>query len=177
MNMPYRLFGGSLVEVAVLAAFAAIVAGLIGTLMVRRRGRASTARDMFRGLLIAAMTMLVTATLRPGHAGMSSMINLIPGRTIAAQLTYGFGNISIANLVGNVLLFVGPASLTRAGFGWSARRTILAGFALSVAIEMLQLTLHLGRSTDIDDVILNTLGAAIGAVIGALASSSERSVR
>lgn len=175
MSMLNRLFGGALVEAAVLAAFTAVVAGLIGMILLRRRGRSVSSRDLFRSLLIVTMAVLISVTLIPGHAGMEPMINLIPGRTIAAQLSTGVGRISVANLVGNVLLFAVQAFLVRAGFGWSARKTILAGFALSVAIEMVQLTLQLGRSTDIDDVILNTLGTAIGAALASLASRRGRS--
>jgi len=46
-------------------------------------------------------------------------------------------------------------------FGWSFRRTVAAGFALSIAIELLQLAVP-GRTTATVDVICNTLGAAAG---------------
>ena len=42
MNMPYRLFGGALVEAALLAAVTTVVVGLIGTNVLPRRGRVIT---------------------------------------------------------------------------------------------------------------------------------------
>src|SRR5674476_896294 len=56
------------------------------------------------------------------------------------------------------------AAVTRPmAFGWAIGRVTAAACALSVAIEVVQLAL--GRSADVDDVILNTVGAALGAAI------------
>lgn len=46
-------------------------------------------------------------------------------------------------------------------FGWPLRRTVAAGFVLSLGIELLQLTIP-GRTTATADVLSNTLGAAAG---------------
>jgi glycopeptide antibiotics resistance protein len=64
------------------------------------------------------------------------------------------------NLVGNVLLFA-PLG---AGLGLLGRRlrfTVAAGFALSGAIELVQLAIP-GRTTSTADVICNTAGIALG---------------
>lgn len=51
----------------------------------------------------------------------------------------------------------------------SAVRVVRAGFMLSVAIEVAQYVIYVafasGRSTDIDDVIANTLGAVVGYLV------------
>lgn len=64
-------------------------------------------------------------------------------------------------LVGNVVMFMPigffPKLLWRR---WSWWKSLLAGFCTSVSIELAQL--FTSRSTDIDDVILNTLGALLG---------------
>lgn len=64
-------------------------------------------------------------------------------------------------LLGNIIMFmpVGffPALLWR---GWRWWKSLLAGFCTSAMIELIQF--FIGRSTDIDDVILNTAGALIG---------------
>lgn len=64
-------------------------------------------------------------------------------------------------MVANIGIFVPigffPALLWR---NWSCWKSILAGFASSVFIEFIQF--FIGRSTDVDDVILNTTGALIG---------------
>lgn len=73
------------------------------------------------------------------------------------------------NLIGNVVLFapLGAVVATMTRRGWALRvltATFLAG-ALSALIEAVQFVL--GRVADVDDVILNTAGALIGAVIAA----------
>ena len=64
-------------------------------------------------------------------------------------------------LAGNIVMFMPigffPKLLWRR---WSWWKSALAGFAASVTIELAQLFTE--RSTDIDDVILNTLGALLG---------------
>lgn len=64
-------------------------------------------------------------------------------------------------LVGNIVMFMPigffPTLLWRR---WSWWKSLLAGFCASVTIEVSQLFTE--RSTDIDDVILNTLGALLG---------------
>lgn len=64
-------------------------------------------------------------------------------------------------LIGNIVMFMPigffPALLWRR---WSWWKSTLAGFCVSVTIETAQLFTE--RSTDVDDVILNTLGALLG---------------
>ncbi len=82
------------------------------------------------------------------------------------------------DLLGNIAVFVPlgaalaaatfpvrPAERRRRRFGarWWLR-VVGAGLLLSVSIELIQLAIP-SRATDIDDVILNTLGTAIGAVL------------
>ncbi len=79
-------------------------------------------------------------------------INLIPFQT--------FGQIRYVWL-GNIVMFLPfglfPALLFR-GFGW--RRALVAGFCVTAFIECWQLCV--GRAFDIDDLLLNTLGAFCG---------------
>ena len=64
-------------------------------------------------------------------------------------------------LLGNIAMFVPigffPALLWR---GWRWWKVLLLGLLTSCAIECIQF--FIGRSTDIDDVILNTTGAVLG---------------
>lgn len=64
-------------------------------------------------------------------------------------------------LLGNIIMFMPlgffPALLWRRWRWW---RSLLAGFCTSASIEFIQF--FIGRSTDIDDVILNTTGALAG---------------
>jgi glycopeptide antibiotics resistance protein len=64
----------------------------------------------------------------------------------------------------NVALFVPlGAALNLAGL--SVRRTLLAGLALSTSIELLQLLVIPGRFGQLQDILANTIGAAIGALL------------
>ena len=70
------------------------------------------------------------------------------------------------NVFGNIILFI-PVGIF---FPWLTKRinsfakTVLAGFGFTMIIETLQLFLY-DRCSDVDDLILNTLGATIGAGI------------
>ena len=92
-------------------------------------------------------------------------VNLVPFRQIAE---YG-GMASmheVVNLLGNILMF-SPLGFCVVWL-WRQRHPLAAGtlwtMAFSVLIEFVQLFSM--RGTDIDDVILNTAGGLIGALIG-----------
>lgn len=64
------------------------------------------------------------------------------------------------NIVGNIILFVPFGVLLPLAFKVE-RLTILYGCSASILVELIQLAFAMGAA-DIDDVILNTLGAVIG---------------
>lgn len=70
------------------------------------------------------------------------------------------------NILGNILLFVPvgiiwPVCFKKLNSLW---KTVLAGGGLSLCIEISQLLFY-DRCTDVDDLILNTTGVFIGAMI------------
>lgn len=94
--------------------------------------------------------------------------NLVPLHTIWAYLftqndrVSDWGSVAFLNLLANVALFV-PLGLLAASSSEHFRRlrsVLLLGVSVSLAIEAAQLLV--GRSADIDDVILNVIGACIG---------------
>lgn len=92
--------------------------------------------------------------------------NLVPLREIKRFLQYwkvlGIGTVMI-NLVGNVVAFM-PFGMFLPLFWERCRRfwrTALYGFELSLFVEIQQLIFKVG-SFDVDDLILNTIGAAAG---------------
>ena len=96
-------------------------------------------------------------------------VNVVPFETIGIAFRYGLDWQPGRVLVGNVLAF--------APFGvfvpviWRGRRSLIsvvaAGLAISLAVETVQLALSLMvgtpyRVADVDDVIINVLGVALG---------------
>src|SRR5437868_9637670 len=104
--------------------------------------------------LTVSLVFVFGATLRP--TGAPNRVELAPWA--ARQLTS-------VNLVGNVALFALPSAFL-CSFGWSLRRTVMAGFVLSLGVELLQLAIP-GRTTATADVLCNTLGAAAGWLVAA----------
>lgn len=76
----------------------------------------------------------------------------------------GHTNYFLINFWGNIVMFL-PIGLFPALFWRRVRwwQVTLAGFCLSLTIELLQIPIH--RGTDIDDLWLNTLGALLGWLI------------
>jgi hypothetical protein len=106
-------------------------------------------RLLQRAALAASLALILGVTLRPASG---------PNRVAPAP--WAERQLNPVNVVGNIALFALPSALLWS-LGWSFRRTVAAGFALSIAIELLQLAVP-GRTTATVDVICNTLGAAAG---------------
>jgi glycopeptide antibiotics resistance protein len=94
-----------------------------------------------------------------------NLVNLIPIKhTIQSfrrsDLT-GLEN-NVANLFGNIIIFIPLAFFLVNIFGvYTKRKIILIGFLISFSIEMIQFILRIGVP-DIDDIILNVTGVVIG---------------
>ena len=73
---------------------------------------------------------------------------------------------------GNIVWFI-PFGFFLRRFGCSLPRTLLLGFAFSLAIEALQFVFATGFSEP-DDLILNTAGALLGALAGKRPNDTER---
>lgn len=105
----------------------------------------------------------------------ASGVNLVPFASISQFLNDGFPAIGFRNIVGNIILFVPlgillPLLSTRLrSFG----SLLWRGMLISAGIEVLQLATR-ARALDIDDVILNTLGMAIGWGIFKVAAAAIR---
>lgn len=102
--------------------------------------------------------------LLTGRPGPLYNVNLVPFRMFGdywRDLTQGGGLFTVINFLGNLAVFVPlglfPALLWR-GETW--RRSALVGGGVSLFVELGQYFIM--RSTDIDDVLLNTLGALCG---------------
>jgi glycopeptide antibiotics resistance protein len=141
-----------------------------------------------RAALVFYLALILFVTVVPTHAlhwrprAPGAYLNLVPllrswkcSVPDPRLLTF-----CLRNSIGNFLMFV-PLGLllplVDVRFR-SFRKLLLAMIALSVTIETLQFFLSFlnnPRSADIDDVILNTLGACLGFAIYRLLAINQRS--
>lgn len=127
---------------------------------------------LIAGSCIVYLVILYYFTIGKSPAGpvnvSTRIVNLIPFRTIAEYISFivhggGKRNIAILNLAGNILLTI-PLAVYIAYFIRPFRKlwkVVCVSLAVIIAIELTEYIT--GRGTlDIDDVILNLVGAIIG---------------
>ena len=93
-------------------------------------------------------------------------LNLIPFKIIYDTITeLKKGNIYylIISFIGNIIMFIPIGYFIKLLYKINDKKIILIGFLISLFIGTTQI--FTGRETDIDDLILNTLGVYIGAII------------
>ncbi|MEV4600643.1 VanZ family protein [Amycolatopsis sp. NPDC049253] len=119
-------------------------------------------RSWARRLLVVAVLAVLALTLRPGHLSPPENLNLVPLAGILDEAVNVNGPIGLLNNLGNIALFVPLGFLAHVVTRRKAA-VVAASAGLSLAIETVQY--FIGRSADVDDVLLNTLGAALGLVL------------
>ena len=102
-----------------------------------------------------SVALILVLTLTP--SGSDNELRLIPFSDIRGVADRPF---QVVGLVGNIFLFVPFGAALWFG-SVRLRRAVAVGAALSIAIEVAQLAIP-GRWTSTDDVMLNTLGTAVG---------------
>ncbi len=117
-----------------------------------------------KALLFKEVSML--EVFSAGRGEITRAYNFIPFKTIYEYFATRFNIwIALMNVVGNIALFV-PLGMYLQVF--RKRKKILPCVALacaiSVGVEILQFILGIGAA-DIDDVLLNTLGALLGILL------------
>ena len=131
------------------------------------------------GLLLGAwLAGGLLLTLSPVYPAPGQVVepNFIPLRTIGIYLANLDSGFWLRNLVGNLVLLLPLGLVGPIVFPWLDRwlRVLLAAVAISLAIEVAQLWVP-DRSADVDDLILNVVGAMLGyAIFTALGLSSRR---
>jgi VanZ family protein len=154
----------------------ALATFVLGTFRVRRgRARAQAFRTSLLDALLGASILSVLVLTLPPSLAASHTLELVP-----FHKGWHDGNVR-SQMLANIVLFIplgvfGPARWPRLAT-WG--RVLLAAAAFSAAIETLQFALDLGRQASVTDVILNTVGAAVGYLIlrvgGRITSLSESS--
>lgn len=117
------------------------------------------------GLVVTILGMFLV-TMMPTSIE-SHSLNLTPFGTIRDMLDYATREAIFNNIIMNIVLFM--------PFGFFMylvlRKELLVsliGMAVSCLIETLQFIFPIGRTSNIDDVILNVIGTIIGIIIGVL---------
>jgi VanZ family protein len=120
-------------------------------------------------LTVGSALGIALATLTPrGYAWSPGHVQLVPFHTFRNYLDgYDSTQTTLLYVVGNVVMFVPFGLFLQLALRRWVALTVALGFLASVTVEVFQLPIW-SRSTDVDDVMLNTLGAIAGAVLAAI---------
>lgn len=143
----------SLLPVALLA---------VGVLvLLRGRGRHAWRRSVAEVAIVYGTLPSLWITMLPG-----SMAGLSPG-TVSLEPLADLPTMSTFQVVGNLLLLAALGFFAPVRFRWLATlpRVVLLAACCSVGVETAQYVLRLDRVSSVDDVLLNTTGAAVAAVL------------
>jgi glycopeptide antibiotics resistance protein len=132
-------------------AFALLLLGLVGFGVVRAWLRTPLSGRVAIITLSMWLIALLYMTLRP--AGGQMRLNLTP--------VFFLGYWSPFDTIANMAVFL-PLGLILAVAGWRVLPSIAIGFGVSLAIEVTQFILPLGRAADVNDLMTNTAGTALG---------------
>lgn len=157
-------------HVLIVAALALPVVALAVAALVRWRTSGGTARGVARRRSLAEvgaaagtlpwLWMVLTPTSGDRELALIpvlDLVDLVGERPVTVLVQVG----------GNLLVLAAFGAFLPMRFGSLARvhRVAAASAGASVTIELLQYVLNLGRVTSVDDVLMNTVGALIGAVL------------
>ncbi|MGW4795529.1 VanZ family protein [Nonomuraea sp. NPDC004297] len=164
MARTWELWG----NVIIAGTFAAPVALLAILLLTRHRARAGHPAPLRASIadvgIVAGTAPWIWMILTPadGPAG----VNLIPFADLA-DLARAPWEAVLVQVGGNLLVFAALGALlpVRSPAMSSIGRVAALSAAFSVLVEVLQLVLRLGRFSSVDDVLLNTTGAVIFALV------------
>ncbi|WP_010632056.1 VanZ family protein [Sporolactobacillus vineae] len=117
-------------------------------------------------LLIYLAAVLILTLLTHNYYTYGRSVNLTLSKSIRLMLRSGDSLLILKNVAGNVALFLPLGLLLPALLRGRFRflKTVASGFLFSLAIELVQYFIA-SRIFDIDDLLLNTLGALTGAVV------------
>ena len=122
-------------------------------------------------VLLLSLIVIGVLGLRLGRGlpGGFEQWNLVPFRDLARSLDgrpWGFGP-AVAGLLGNLALFIPWGFAFALRFRRASWATLLVlTAAISTGVELWQAVTATGRSSDVTDVVMNTVGGLIGFGIG-----------
>ncbi len=113
----------------------------------------------FLNLVFIFYILLLYQLLTSTEMNTTGGLNLVPFTEI---FRYSIGsNLFLYNVVGNILIFL-PFGYFVSGYIKASRisHILFISFVTSLTVELVQL--YIGRSFDIDDILLNVLGSILG---------------
>ena len=139
---------------------------------VSRKRKLDFKRVIVNILFGLSITGILFVTVFPGYYGIGvpRIANIVP---FIGMYNIMFRSVDITvpirNLGLNIILFVPFGfflSLKKSSFQKNLMPSvILTGFLFSLFIEVVQFSIPMGRSADIDDLILNTFGTFLGFLV------------
>lgn len=108
--------------------------------------------------LLASVAAIIAVTFLPTDGRID--VQLTPLREITAAFTPPLQRSDLLEVAGNVFLFA-PLGAVLFFRGLPLHRAVFAGVVFATAIEVTQLLVP-GRTTSVDDVVLNAMGVALG---------------
>jgi VanZ family protein len=134
----------------------------------RRRGAGPSAWHLGGDVaLVLALGAILVVTMRPVDAG--NDLELVPFDELVGAGVHGDASAAreaVVGALGNALLFI-PLGLVLALRGSTLSRTATLALLVSGSIELVQLFVA-GRTTSVDDVLFNVIGAVLGYALGGL---------
>ncbi|WOA60299.1 MULTISPECIES: VanZ family protein [Bacillus cereus group] len=166
MTQLWRSFGYAIP----LFLIATIIVCAIAIVLVKKKGNETV---VYKNTIIMniifplSIIAILLITVTPRHIGMEQIrvVNLIPFIGMYKLMTnYVDIMVPIKNILFNIILFMpfGFTLLWKNHTKLSIYQVTMIGFIFSLLIEFIQYVFPSGRSSDIDDVILNTVGTLLG---------------
>ena len=115
---------------------------------------------------LASLTIMPKFDVNGKLIESSVRLNLIPFKIIydtVVEITKGNFYYLFISFLGNIIMFVPIGYFIKKIYNLETRKIVLIGFFISFSIEIIQI--FIGRQTDVDDLILNTLGVFLGALL------------
>ena len=166
MAQLWRVFGGMVPLFLII-----VLVAMITTYLVSRKRNFDTKKRIVNILFILSLIAILLVTVFPQTYGaeMPRIVNYVPFIGMYNILFHSVDIIvPISNLGFNILLFVPFGfflSFIKSSKKKSVFKIILMGLFLSLCIEVIQFVVPMGRSADVDDLILNTVGTYLGHII------------
>ncbi|WIX81059.1 VanZ family protein [Amycolatopsis carbonis] len=168
MGALLRAFWGVIPITAIALPYALLCWPLLAARRRRRSGGISlghasaTAAVDVTAVTIGALVLCLV--IMPVGTASGSTLDLVPGADLSAALS---DDGSLWQVIGNLLLLcplgaLVPLRLRRLR---SLSRIALTALSASVLVEVTQFLIQSGRVTSTDDVLLNTIGATLGAAL------------